>query len=155
MPWELAKTDPKTPVLLGLSGGADSRYLLHVLAQGAKRDGFPVYLAHVHHGIRGETADRDCAFCRELAKAYGFPIEVLYADVPAQAKEHGRGLEEEARRVRYDFFSRLMKQKGIPLLVTAHQADDLLETMLFRFARGTGGGGLCGMTAVRSPHKRS
>ena len=149
MPWQLAGVDPKTPVLLALSGGADSRFLLHVLSKGAGRDGFPLLLAHVHHGIRGETADRDCTFCKSLADRYGFPIEVLHADVPALAKEHGRGLEEEARAVRYAFFARLMRERKIPLLATAHQADDLLETMLFRMARGTGGGGLCAIPAVR------
>lgn len=150
MPWELAETAPQTPVLLALSGGADSRFLLHVLKKGAERDGFPILLAHVHHGIRGETADRDCEFCLSLAARYGLPIEVLRVDVPSLAREHGRGLEEEARAVRYEFFARLMRERGIPLLATAHQADDLLETMLFRMARGTGGGGLCAIPRVRN-----
>lgn len=149
MPWELADVSPQTPVLLALSGGADSRFLLHVLSKGAERDGFPILLAHVHHGIRGETADRDCEFCLSLAARYGLPIEVLRADVPTLAREHGRGLEEEARAVRYEFFGRLMRERGIHLLATAHQADDLLETMLFRMARGTGGGGLCAIPRVR------
>ena len=149
MPWELAGVDPKTPVLLALSGGADSRFLLHLLAKRAVCDGFPILLAHVHHGIRGDSADRDCDFCVSLAEKYGFPIEVLRADVPALAKAHGRGLEEEARAVRYEFFARLMRERNIPLLATAHQADDLLETMLFRLARGTGGGGLSSIPPVR------
>ncbi len=149
MPWELAGTDPKTPVLLALSGGADSRFLLDVLAKRAERDGFSILLAHVHHGIRGETADRDCEFCASLADRYGLPIEILRADVPALAKASGRGLEEEARAVRYEFFARLMRERGIPLLATAHQADDLLETMLFRLARGTGAAGLAAIAPVR------
>ncbi len=149
MPWELAGKDPGTPVLLALSGGADSRFLLEVLAKGAQRDGFPILLAHVHHGIRKETADRDCAFCRELAGEYRLPIEVLRADVPQLARESGKGLEEEAREVRYAFFDRLMRERSIPLLVTAHQADDLLETMLFRLARGTGGAGLASIAETR------
>lgn len=149
MPWELAGCDPKTPVLLALSGGADSRFLLDRLAKGAVRDGFPLLLAHVHHGIRGETADRDRDFCRALAGAYGLPIEILQVDVPALAKASGRGLEEEARTARYAFFGSLMRERKIPLLATAHQADDLLETMLFRIARGTGGGGLCAIQSAR------
>ena len=149
MPWELANVSPNTPVLLALSGGADSRFLLHVLSKGAARDGFPVLLAHVHHGIRGAAADRDCDFCMSLAARYGLPIEVLRADVPTLAREHGRGLDEEARAVRYEFFARLMREREIPLLATAHQADDLLETMLFRMARGTGGGGLSSIPPVR------
>lgn len=71
-------------------------------------------------------------------------------DVPALAKENGRTLEEEARRVRYEFFEEIMAHEEIPLLVTAHQADDQLETMLFRLCRGTGIRGLCGIPAVRT-----
>ncbi len=149
MPWELAGLDPGTPVLLALSGGADSRFLLDRLARGSKQDGFPLLLAHVHHGIRGENADRDADFCRALAKEYDLPIRVLSVDVPALAKEHGRGIEEEARAVRYAFFEQLMRERNIPLLATAHQADDLLETMLFRIARGTGAAGLCAILPVR------
>lgn len=149
MPWELVGTDPAEPVLLALSGGADSRYLLECLARGAERDGFALFLAHVHHGIRGETADRDCDFCVGLAREYGLPIEVFRADVPALAKVHGRGIEEEARAVRYAFFERLMRERRIPLLATAHQADDLLETILFRIARGTDVRGLDPIPPVR------
>lgn len=149
MPWELAGTDPGTPVLLALSGGADSRYLLEKLANGAKRDGFLLTLAHVHHGIRGETADRDRDFCVGLAREYGLRLEILTADVPALAAEHGTGIEEEARAVRYAFFEKLMRENAIPLLATAHQADDLLETLLFRIARGTDARGLDPIPPVR------
>lgn len=149
MPWELAGCDPKTPVLLALSGGADSRFLLDRLAKGSQRDGFSVLLAHVNHGIRGTNADRDETFCRALAKEYELPIEVLRADIPALAKANGRGIEEQAREVRYSFFECLMRERKIPLLATAHQADDLLETMLFRIARGTGAAGLSSILPVR------
>lgn len=149
MPWELAGADPKTPVLLALSGGADSRFLLDRLAKGSRRYGFSLLLAHVNHGIRGANADRDAEFCRALAEQYDLPIEVFSADVPALAKAHGRGIEEEAREVRYAFFEKLMREKSIPLLATAHQADDLLETMLFRIARGTGTAGLCSILPAR------
>lgn len=149
MPWELAGFAPQTPVLLALSGGADSRFLLDRLAKGSLRDGFPLLLAHVNHGIRGESADRDEDFCRTLAARYGLPIQVLHANVPALAKANGKGIEEEAREVRYRFFETLMREQNIPLLATAHQADDLMETMLFRIARGTGAGGLCSILPVR------
>ena len=149
MPWELAGAEPTTPVLLALSGGADSRFLLDRLAKGAVTYGFPLLLAHVHHGIRGGTADRDRDFCRALAARYGLPIEIAEVDVPALARASGRGIEEEARAVRYAFFARLMRERNIPILATAHQADDLLETMLFRLARGTGAGGLAAIAPAR------
>ena len=148
-PWRIAEMPKETSVLLGLSGGADSRFLLHVLAEYAKRDGFSLTLAHVNHGIRGGDALRDRDFCVSLAQEYGFDIFVLDADVPSLAKEHGTGLEEEARTVRYDYFSSLMREKGIPILVTAHNADDNVETVLFHMARGCGLGGLGGIAPVR------
>ena len=148
-PQRLAGLTKNTPVLLGLSGGADSRALLHILSLQAARDGFSVTLAHVNHGIRGEEALRDRAFCQALAEQYGFKLFILDADVPTLAAEHGRGLEEEARAVRYAYFSQLMQKQNIPLLATAHHADDQLETMLFRLCRGSGTKGFGGMSPVR------
>ena len=148
-PWELAQLPPETPVLLALSGGADSRALLHLLAAQAARDGFPLLTAHVDHGIRGEESKRDRRFCEELVSGYGLEIRTLEVDVPALAAAHGRGLEEEAREVRYAFFERVMEEERIPLLVTAHHGDDHLETVLFRMGRGTGLKGLCGIAPTR------
>jgi len=108
-PWQQAGVDRESPVLLGLSGGADSRVLLHLLASASLRDGFPLLLAHVNHGIRGEEAIRDREFCKALAAEYGLELVILDADVPALAKENRRSLEEEARAVRYDFFARVME----------------------------------------------
>lgn len=140
---------PDTPLLLGLSGGADSRLLLHLITHDDALHGAPIRLAHVHHGIRGADADRDEAFCRALAKEYGLPIDVLRADVPAIARATGESIETAARRVRYEYFSRLMQQYEVPLLLTAHNADDNLETVLFHLARGSGLSGLCGIAPAR------
>ncbi|MBQ9773765.1 MAG: tRNA lysidine(34) synthetase TilS [Clostridia bacterium] len=140
---------PETPVLLALSGGADSVALLHLLEACRRTDGFPLTVAHVHHGIRAEEADRDRDFCAVLAKRYGVELCLLEADVPALARKSGQSLEEAARAVRYEYFARLMREKDIPILVTAHHADDNLETVLFRLARGTGLHGLCGIAPVR------
>ena len=148
-PQALTGLDKTTPVLLAFSGGADSRALLHILAAQAKTDGFPLTLAHVNHGIRGEEALRDRRFCQAVAEEYGLELCVLDADVPALAKSHGRGLEEEARIVRYEYFERLMRERSISLLATAHHADDNLETVLLHLCRGTGLSGLCGIAPVR------
>lgn len=148
-PQALAGLPGNTPVLLALSGGADSRALLHLLAAQRQECDFPLLLAHVDHGIRGEEAKRDSAFCRSLADAYGLELCVRQLDVPMLAAESGRGLEEEARAVRYAFFEELMREREIPILVTAHHGDDHLETVLFRMARGTGLRGLGGIAPVR------
>lgn len=149
LPHILADQPTVAPVLLALSGGSDSRALLHMLAACSMEYGFPLVLAHVNHGIRGEEALRDRDFCVSLAKLYGLEICVLNADVPALAKLHGRGLEEEARLVRYEYFEQLMRERNIPILATAHHADDNLETVLFHLCRGTGLTGLCGISSAR------
>ena len=66
-PWQIADMPSGTPVLLALSGGADSRLLLAILAEQAKRDGFSLTAAHLNHGIRGAEAEREIgrASCRE------------------------------------------------------------------------------------------
>lgn len=150
LPCRMAGLPDSTPVLLALSGGADSVTLLHLLARARETHGFSLFLAHVHHGIRGAEADRDREFCALLAQKYGCEIFFLDADVPALAREHGRSEEEEGRIVRYAFFERLMREKRIPLLATAHHADDNLETLLFRLLRGTGTRGLAGIPPVRT-----
>lgn len=148
-PWQLAKLPRSASVLLAFSGGADSRALLQLLHQDAMREGYRLILAHVNHGIRGEEALRDRAFCLRVAEELGLEICVLDTDVPALAAASGRSLEEEAREARYAFFSRLMEERDIPLLATAHHADDNLETVLFRLSRGTATRGLGGIQPAR------
>ncbi|MBO5305188.1 MAG: tRNA lysidine(34) synthetase TilS [Clostridia bacterium] len=134
-----------TPILLALSGGADSRALLHMLlAYGA-----PLSVAHVDHGIRGASSKRDREFCESLAKQAGIPFYLLKTDVPALAKKNRMGLEEQARAERYRFFEEIMQEHDIPILATAHNATDNAETLLFRMARGTGLSGLCGISPAR------
>ena len=149
-PWQMAKMPKDTPVLLALSGGADSRLLLHLLAKLSARDGFSLTAAHVNHGIRGEEALRDRDFCVSICKEYDVELCALNTDIPTLARERGKGIEETARAVRYDYFERLMRERQIPLLVTAHNADDNAETVLFRMARGSGLAGLGGIRPVRS-----
>ncbi|MBE6632866.1 MAG: tRNA lysidine(34) synthetase TilS [Ruminococcaceae bacterium] len=149
-PQALAGVDTKTPILLALSGGMDSAALLDLLADQARREGFPITVAHFHHGIRGEEADRDAAFCEGLAKRYGASFATERANVPQLAREWGVSTETAARKARYAFLERVMEERQIPLLITAHHGNDNLETVLFRLCRGTGLTGLCGIPSVRS-----
>ena len=133
-----------TPVLVAYSGGADSSLLLHLLHDA----GVHLYAVHVHHGIRGQEADADLQYCRRTCHALGVPFFAVKVNVPALAKKHGQSTEEAAREARYRHFARLMQAHGIPLLATAHHADDNLETLLFRLCRGTGTHGLRGIPAL-------
>lgn len=148
-PHEISGTCEGTPILLAISGGADSVCLFHLLNDYCKISGSPLSLAHVNHMIRGKDAERDRDFCKDLAKKHGVPFYLLEADVPRLAKEKGTGLEEEARNVRYEFFDKIMKENGIPLLATAHNATDNAETVIFNLVRGSGTKGLCGIPPVR------
>ena len=138
-------------VLVAFSGGADSRALFDLTAKYCKEKGLYFYAAHVNHGIRGDEAIRDRDFCISVANECPECKEIflLDADVPKMAAESGRSLETEARLVRYDFFGKIMKENGIPILATAHNADDNLETIIFNMTRGSGARGLCGIPIVR------
>ncbi len=153
-PHEIAGVDKKAPVLLALSGGADSVSLLYNLVTESKSEGFEVFAAHVNHNIRldgyGNEAKRDEDFCRELCERLGIRLFVKSVDVPTLAKALGESIEGAARRVRYEFFSEIMREQGISLLVTAHNASDNFETQIFNLCRGSSLAGICGIPRRRS-----
>ena len=143
-PCALAGMAADTPLAVAFSGGADSVALLSLLR------GHPHLLAvHVHHNIRGAEADRDADFCRRTAAELGVSYLQLSVDAPALAKKRGVGLETAARDARYEALTAALRERGIPLLVTAHHADDQLETMLQHLLRGAGTRGLSGIPACR------
>ncbi len=149
-PFELAGVPEASPVLLAFSGGPDSAVLLFMLTKYRELTGAPVYAAHIDHKIRKDEHDRDREFCEKIAEQYGVKLFTLVADVPAIAKESGESLETAARRVRYDFFEKIMKENEIGILATAHNADDNLETVLLNLTRGSGLKGMRGIPPVRS-----
>lgn len=143
-PCDLAGMAPGTPLAVAFSGGADSVALLSLVRK------HPNLLAvHVHHNIRGAEADRDADFCRRMAEALGVPYLQLSVDAPALAKARGVSLETAARDARYGALTAALRERGIPLLLTAHHADDQLETMLQHLLRGAGTRGLAGIPACR------
>lgn len=135
-------------LLVAYSGGADSSLLLHLAADFAAKNGLEVAAAHVSHGIRGAEGERDRDHCIRVADELKIRCFVLDSNVPEIARLHGTGIEETAREVRYDFFEKLMREEGFDCLLTAHNADDNLETMIFRLARGTSARGFCGIAPL-------
>ena len=83
--------------LVALSGGADSVLLLHLLQKKAEREGFPLFAAHINHGIRGDEATRDELFCKELCERLSVRFVCRRFDVPTIAKMCGMGIEEAAK----------------------------------------------------------
>lgn len=133
-------------VLCAVSGGADSVALLHFLAHEPE---VSVCCAHFNHRLRGEESERDEQFVRALCQNWGIPFFSESADVAATAKAQGRGLEDMARQLRYDFLQRCAAQQGCERIATAHHADDNAETLLLNLARGAGLKGLCGIPPKR------
>src|SRR5215510_11736256 len=124
-----------SPVLVAVSGGADSIALLHALLALGQRVG----AAHVHHGLRGAEADRDEAFVAGECRALGVPFRAARVDA---RQRDGDSPEARARRLRYRALESLRAAGGFAHLATAHQKDDQAETVLLRALRGTGPAGL-------------
>ena len=152
-PDDMISLPENAPMLIGYSGGIDSSVLLFLAYHHQKQKSAPLYLCHLHHGIRGKEADRDAEFAEQVAEAYGIKAFIVRRDIPTIAKETGESIESAARRVRYEVFEALMREHHIPILLTAHNADDTLETMLFHLIRGSGLTGLSSIPPVRSVEK--
>lgn len=127
-------------VLLGLSGGADSMCLLHILNELKSPLGFTLSALHVNHMIR-EEANEDEARLTQLCREWDVPFEAVRVDVPAYAKEKRLSTEDAGRRIRREkLFS-----GGADKIAMAHNKNDQAETVLMRIIRGTGVRGLAAM----------
>lgn len=133
-------------VAVGVSGGADSMALLHVLIELKDELDIKIVVCHVNHGIRGESADRDEEFVVKACEKLGVDCRVLKADVPDLAEKRHIGIEECGRKIRYDFFNSV---GGNVVIATAHTLSDRCETLLLNIARGASVKGLCSIPAVR------
>ncbi len=145
----------KRAVIVALSGGADSVFLLNVI--GDVFPGLSIGAAHLDHMLRGEEAKRDRDFCRGLCRRLGVRFFEGEADIFAIAEKERKSTEEAGRDERYAFFRKCRKQfaeeldisEDEVLIATAHNADDNLETVLFNLTRGAGLRGLCGIPPIR------
>lgn len=136
-------------VLIGVSGGADSVCLLHALNTLKKELGITIAAAHLNHGIRGEEADRDAAFVKELCHRFKVPCLYKREDIPAFAKEFGVSEETAGRLRRYQFFRDVCTEEKFNKIATAHNRNDQAETVLMRILRGCGIDGLSGIRYLR------
>ncbi len=132
-------------IVIGLSGGADSVALTHILYKAFSSE--KLIVAHLNHMIRGEEALRDEKFVVDFCETFNLEYNITRVDIPMLSKELGISEEECGRKSRYNFFNSLCKENY--LIATAHNADDNAETVLFNLIRGTGLKGLCGIPAVR------
>jgi tRNA(Ile)-lysidine synthase len=144
---------PGDRVLVAVSGGADSLTLLYALYWLRKEYALELAIAHLDHGIRGDTAE-DLRVVRQAADDLGLPLIYERADVPAYADERGLNLEEAARIVRLDFLERAARRFGAVRIALGHTRTDLAETVLMHLLRGAGPGGLKGITYSTPPYIR-
>lgn len=133
---------------VAVSGGADSVALLLLLRELGASLGVVLSVAHLNHQLRGAESGADEQFVRELAAQQGVEIRLHRADVAAEARRQGWNLEDAGRRLRRQFFERLVEEKVVDRVAVAHTADDQAETVLAHLLRGTGISGLAGIHPV-------
>lgn len=135
---------PPFTAIAGLSGGADSVVMTHVLT----RLGYDVVPVHCNFHLRGVESDRDEQFVSDLCGKWGLNPRIIGFDTLSHAKNKGISVEMAARELRYAYFEEIRSQYGNAAIFVAHHSDDSIETMLLNLIRGTGLAGLCGIKAV-------
>lgn len=155
-----ALAGPDMPALLMVSGGSDSTALAY-LAAGLREAGElgPLAMLHVNHRLRGDAADADARFVAQLAELLGIPLFSCEIDIAREAGRTGENVEAVARRERYlaanEALESLCRHAAAPLadgrIVTAHTADDRVESFYMRSIVGTGPGGFRAMRYRNGP----
>lgn len=140
---------PEGLILAAVSGGADSMCLLAALLELSYIRGFTVAAVHYNHHLRGEESERDALFVAHFCRDKNVKLYSGGGDVGAFAKLSGLGVEEAARKMRYDFFCETAENIDAQRIATAHTADDNAETVLFNLIRGAGLNGICGIPPKR------
>ena len=135
---------PGDRIGVAVSGGADSVAMLRLLDAARRQIGITLVVVHFDHCLRRESAD-DASFVQELARSRGLPFISECVDVGAVAAREKRNLEDTARRLRYEFFARVVREGRATKVAVAHTMDDQAETILARLMRGTGPSGLAGI----------
>lgn len=131
-------------LLLAVSGGLDSVVLTHLCQQ----FGLDTTLAHCNFNLRGEESDGDEGFVTELANSLDLEVFIQEFETSGYADSHRLSTQMAARELRYNWFRELVHQMDFDYLLTAHHADDNLETFLINLSRGTGLDGLTGIPEV-------
>lgn len=145
---------PGDRVIAGISGGADSVCLLHLLLELQKEVSFVLGVIHVHHGLRGEEARRDADYVEQWCREHGLWYRMYTYDVAAIASKEKLSVEEAGRKVRYEAFAGGQKEWGATRIALAHHQNDVAETMLHHLARGSSLTGLCSIRPVRNQYIR-
>jgi tRNA(Ile)-lysidine synthase len=133
----------ETTFLLACSGGMDSM-VLWALCRDAD---LHFEVAHCNFGLRGAESDRDADFVQEMGEKWNSKVHVKNFDTVSYSSINKQSLQESARVLRYAWFRELLAKQRLVYTLTAHQANDQLETFLINLIRGTGLEGLSGIPA--------
>ncbi|MEA3253992.1 MAG: tRNA lysidine(34) synthetase TilS, partial [Chloroflexota bacterium] len=136
---------PGQKVVVGVSGGADSVCLLHILAGWREELGIELHIAHLNHQLRGAESDGDAGYVAELADSLNIPATIARQDAGAYRREKKCSMEEAARELRYKFLAGVAADVGARRVAIGHTRDDQVETILMHVLRGTGTYGLRGL----------
>jgi len=145
--------EPGDIVLARISGGPDSVCLLHFLKNMEHRWGLVVVACHVHHGLRGASADRDERFVENLCGKLRVPLFSAKVKAREHARAHGLSIEHAARQLRYESFLACARKIGAHKVAVGHHLDDQVETVLLHLLRGSSPAGLAGMPMKRALRK--
>ena len=138
---------PGSSYLVAASGGLDSTVLLQVLARLSAAWNLRVDAVYIHHGLR-EEADAEEHFVRSAAGALGCGFHTKTIDVRGYLDNNGGSMQAVARLLRYTALEEVRAEIDADCILTAHHADDQVETILMHFLRGSGVHGLSGIRAV-------
>ncbi|NLT39316.1 MAG: tRNA lysidine(34) synthetase TilS [Clostridiales bacterium] len=136
-------------IMCAVSGGSDSTAMLCMLMEAAPERELQIEAAHFNHRLRGEESDRDEEFVREFCLERGIPLHSGSGDVAAVSDKTGKGIEETARKLRYEFLESAARRSGCGAVATGHTADDNAETVIMNLLRGSGARGLAGIPPRR------
>ncbi len=133
-------------VLIACSGGVDSIVLVRL----CRLLNLEFGVAHCNFNLRGEESDEDERFVKKFSDQVKAPFFVKHFNTQKYADEHGVSIQMAARELRYDWFTSLAKEQQYKYILTAHHADDNLETFLINLSRGTGIEGLMGIPQINN-----
>ncbi|MFD1015125.1 tRNA lysidine(34) synthetase TilS [Winogradskyella rapida] len=136
----------ESKLIIAISGGIDSVVLAHL----CYAMGLDIALAHCNFKLRASESDKDEAFVVALADTLGVEVFVQHFDTQQYSEIHKCSIQMAARELRYDWFAELAQQLHYDYILTAHHADDNLETFLINFTRGTGLNGLTGIPMINN-----
>lgn len=131
-------------LLVAISGGIDSVALTHLLSE----LDFNISLAHCNFNLRGKESDLDEDFVNKLGSKLEIPVFTTQFNTEVFAKENKQSTQIAARSLRYNWFEKLEKEHSFDYVLTAHHADDNLETFLINLTRGTGLSGFTGIPEI-------